>query len=465
MPARSARALAVLAAGAALLAGCGLLPAAPGTLAAADGPCGTAASTSTSTSTAAAGGRPGPAALTNAPGQLTFAIGSDDSSWLQPLVTTWNRQHPAEQVLPQYLLPSANDQLAQLSASLQARSCFYDVIDMDVVWTAQFASNGWIVPLPAGQVPTAGYLAPAVDTARYQGRLYAVPDYTNADLLYYRSDLVATPPATWAQLAADAQKLARPGSGRSGYAATLAPYEGLTVSFAEAVQSAGGSILGPGPRVTVDSRQAQAGLGDLVNGVVEGWIPQADLGYEETQAQQAFESGHFLFMSNWPDSYAAMQSDRGSQVAGRFSVAALPSLAPGVPGSSSLGGANLAISAYSRHQQAALAFIKYLTDAASERAMFTTGGFPPALASLYDDPGLRAAYPYLAVLKQSIETARPRPAITNYDQASLAIASAVHAALAGQELPQQALHDLQAQLTQIVAAGGGGLPRARSPGA
>ena len=98
-------------------------------------------------------------------------------------------------VQPLYLPQAANGQLAQLVADLQARSCLYDVIDMDVVWTAQFASSGWIIPLKG--FSTSGFLAPAVDTARYEGQLYAVPDYTNADLLYYRTDLVKKPPATW----------------------------------------------------------------------------------------------------------------------------------------------------------------------------------------------------------------------------------------------------------------------------
>lgn len=399
-------------------AGCGLLPPAPGTLAANGQSCGS---------------------------QLTFAIGPDDIGWLTPVISGWNKAHPGTPVQPLYLPAAANGQLAQLVADLQARSCLYDVIDMDVVWTPLFASSGWIIPLHG--IDQSVFLRPAIDTATYKGRLYAVPDYTNADLLYYRSDLVAAPPATWSQLARDAEAQQRPSRQLYGYAATLAPYEGLTVNFAEAVQSAGGSILSPdGTRVTVDSSQALAGLTELVSGVKAGWIPKADLGYEETQAQDAFEAGHFVFMSNWPDAYPAMQADRSSRVKGRFRVAALP-------GSSSLGGANLAISAYSRHKQAALAFIRYLTDPASERTMLIQGGFPPALTSLYDDPSLRARYPYLTVLLQSIRSARPRPPITTYNQASLAISEAVYAALQQQEPPQQALADLQSQLTQLIGGG------------
>src|ERR1700733_14738569 len=323
-------------------------------------------------------------------GPITFAIGSDDISWLPPVLKAWNASHPGQRVTPLYRPEAANDQLAQLVANLQAKSDAYDVIDLDVVWTAEFASAGWIIPLPAGKFPLQAFLPPAVATAEYQGRLYAIPYYSNADLLYYRSDILAKahqkPPTTWAQLQSLATTVA-PKYHLDGYAATLAPYEGLTVNFAESVQSAGGSILSPdGTQVTVDSPQAVAGLAFLVNGLRQGWIPAADLGYEEVSAQQAFESGRFLFLNDWPDVYAAAsQPGPGNQVVGKFGVVALPGLDG--PGSSSLGGANLAISAYSQHQQTALDFISFLTDLSNETAMLTSRGVPPAWEQIYTNPG------------------------------------------------------------------------------
>jgi len=395
----------------------------------------------------------GSSSLTNGIGPITFAIGSDDISWLTPVLSAWNASHPGQRVTPLYLPEAANDQLAQLVANLQAKSDAYDVIDLDVVWTAEFASAGWIIPLPASKFPLGQFLKPAVATAEYQGRLYAVPYYSNADLLYYRSDILAKahqkPPTTWAQLASLAATVA-PKYHLDGYAATLAPYEGLTVNFAESVQSAGGSILSPdGSQVTVDSPAAVDGLQFLVDGVRQGWIPAADLGYEEVSAQQAFESGKFLFLNDWPDVYAAAsQPGPGNHVVGKFGVVALPGLAG--PGSSSLGGANLAISAYSQHQRTALDFISYLTDLSNETAMLTSGGFPPVWKQIYTDPKLRRQFPYLPVLEQAIDSAQPRPVSADYDQASLVISSAVQAALRMRETPQQALSQMASQLAQII---------------
>lgn len=398
----------------------------------------------------------GSAPSTNGIGPITFAIGKDNSGWLQGVITGWNQGHPSQKVTLLLLPRASNGQLAQLVANLQAKSDLYDVIDMDVIWTAEFASNGWIIPLPQSQFPLGDFLKPAVDTARYQGRLYAVPDYSNADLLYYRKDILAKagkqPPKTWAQLQRLAETVA-PEYGLYGYAGTFAPYEGLTVNFAAAVQSAGGSILSPeGTKVTVNSAKALQGLEFLVNGFRHGWIPRVALSYEEESAQNAFASGKFLFLDNWPDVYAAL-SVPGPQnkVYGKFGIAALPG--PDGMGSGSLGGANLAISAYSQHQRTALDFIKYMTNLTNERQMLEKGSFPPVWTRLYTDKSLIRGYPYLPVLEQAINSARPRPAITNYDQASLAISSTVYEALTQQKQPQQALTEMAGQLTQIIRDG------------
>jgi multiple sugar transport system substrate-binding protein len=327
---------------------------------------------------------------------------------------------------------------------------------MDVIWTAEFASNGWIIPLPQSQFPLGDFLKPAVDTATYQGRLYAVPDYSNADVLYYRKDILAKagkqPPKTWAQLQQLAETVA-PRYGLDGYAGTFAPYEGLTVNFAGAVQSAGGTILSPeGTKVTVDSPGALKGLDFLVDGFEQGWIPKVTLTYEEESSQDAFEAGKFLFLDNWPDVNAALSvKSPQNKVYNKVGMVPLPGL--NGTGSSSLGGANLAISAYSQHQRTALNFIKYMTDLPNEKQMFIQGSFPPVWSSLYTNKAMVASYPYLPTVERAINSAQPRPAITNYDQASLAISSAVYQALTDEKKPQQALTEMAGQLTQIVRDG------------
>lgn len=79
--------------------------------------------------------------------------------------------------------------------------------------------------------------------------------------------------------------------------------------------------------------------------------------------------------------------------------------------------------------------------------------FPPVWTQLYTDKNLISSYHYSPVLEQAINSAQPRPAIANYDQASLAISSTVYEVLAHQKEPQQALTEMAGQLTQIIRDG------------
>ena len=404
----------------------------------------------------------GPAPTDNGNGPITFAIGKDDAQLFTELIAPWNKEYPGQRVTLAVLPEVENGQLAQLTANLQAGSPAYDVIDMDVVWTAQFAAAEWILPLNSSTFPLGSFLPSAVRTATYQNRLWAVPYYSNADLLYYRKDILAAahkqPPTTLAQLEELAKTVA-PKYGLQGYAGQLSQYEGLTVNFADAVQSAGGSILSPGgTAVTVDSPQAEAGLSFLVDGLREGWIPKSALSYEEESSAYDFMEGKLLFLNNWPFIYP-QASQPGpiypggptNKVVGKFDVTQLPG-ADG-PGSSSLGGANLAVSAFSKHQATAVAFIKYLTGLPEERQLLIDTGFPPVWTSLYSDPAMDKKFPYLPVVKQAILSAQPRPETPDYDQASLAIQSEVYRALTLEQTPQQALSEMATQLTQFVRGG------------
>jgi multiple sugar transport system substrate-binding protein len=389
-------------------------------------------------------------------GPITFVTGKDTSGYLRPLLRTWNAAHPGQKVTLVQLPADADDQHAQMVANLQARSGTYDVLNMDVIWTPEFASAGWIVPLNPKLFSLSQFLPPAVETAEWDGRLWAAPYTSNAGLLYYRKDILAAagslPPRTWAQLAELARTVA-PRYDLYGYAGQYLLYEGLTVNFAEAVQSAGGGILSAeGKRVDLDSPQARNGLNFLVQGFKEGWIPKAALSWDENKSSAAFESGKLLFMRNWPLAYGlASRPGPGNKVVGKFGVVPLPG--PSGRGSSSLGGGDLAISAFSRHQQTALRFIQFLTSLANERQILIRGSLPPVWTQLYADPSLIKSFPYLPVLKQAILSARPRPKSANYNQLSLAISSSVYQALTQRKTVGETITNLSAQLNNIIRNG------------
>ncbi|MBP2579944.1 multiple sugar transport system substrate-binding protein [Streptomyces sp. PvR006] len=383
-------------------------------------------------------------------GPLTFVTAGDLTRYLPPLVDEWNAVHPAEPVTLVELPESADETRAQMLSELRSGSSRFDVLNLDVAWTSEFAAAGLISPLDRDRFALDAFLRPVVDTATFDGRLYAVPYVTNAGLLYYRKDVLDAagekPPRTWAELARQARTLA-PRHGLEGYAGQFLPYEGLTVNVTEAIQSAGGTVLrDDGTTVAVDSDAARAGLAFLADGLREGWIPAEALRYKEEESRAAFEEGRLLFLRNWPYVYTDANGP-GSKVAGRIGAVPLPGL-DGL-GTSVLGGSNLAVSARSKHPATAADFLAYLTSEPVQRQVLTRGALPPVRASLYDEPALVAAHPYLPILRESVLAAVPRPKSARYDQVSLVVQAIGQDVLALRDTPEEAVRRLTRELGAI----------------
>lgn len=387
-------------------------------------------------------------------GPLTLATAGDLTDYLEPVLADWNREHPAERVTLLELPDSADETRAQMIAELRSGSDRFDVLNIDVAWTSEFAAAGWIRTVDRAHFPMESFLPPVVDTATFANRLYAVPYVTNAGLLYYREDVLRAegvePPRTWAEL----ERLARtlgPKYELEGYAGQFLPYEGLTVNATEAVHSAGGSILvDDGAKVTVDSAAAREGLGFLTRGVREGWISKQALDYKEEESRQAFQDGEVLFLRNWPYVYAGANAE-DSAVAGKVGTVPLPG--PDGPGTSVLGGSNLAISSQSRHPESAADLIAYLTSEPVQRRVLSQGSLPPVRASLYRDAELIRRFPYLPTLRESVLAAEPRPKSPRYDQVSLAVQAVLNDAMAQRQSPEEAVRRLARELEAIARRG------------
>jgi ABC-type sugar transport system, periplasmic component len=388
-------------------------------------------------------------------GPITLVQGKDTSGFVQQILDGWNAAHPEAKATIIELPESADAQRQQMIQNAQAKSDAYDVLTVDNVWTAEFAANRYIVELPEDQFPVGEMLKPVIDSARYKGKLYAVPNASDGGMLYYRTDLlqaagIAAPPKTWPELIADCEKIkATPaGAGVACYAGQFEKYEGLTVNFAEAVNGAGGVITDDSGKANVNTPQAKAGLDFLVNGFKQGYIPQEAITYKEEEGRRAFQEGRLAFHRQWPYQYEkAAATDGSSKVAGKFSVAPLPGL--NGPGASSLGGHAVGISTYSKNKASALAFIKFYTTKEASQKYLELGTNAPIYTSIYDDPALQKKFPFLPVLRDSILSAVPRPKVVRYGDATLAIQDAAYGALTGKLTSDEALKQLQTKLDEL----------------
>ena len=390
-------------------------------------------------------------------GPITLATGKDTSGNMQKLVDQWNTDHPDEKVTITELPEAADEQRNQMVQNAQVKSDAFTVLNLDVVWTAEFAANRWIVEMPQNEFDLENFLEPAVETAKYRDKLYAAPVYSDGALLYYRKDLldkagVTEAPKTWDEMAQACAKVKALPEGKAlgCYAGQFDKYEGLTCNFSEAVQSAGGEVFGADGKPNVNTEEAKKGLNFLVDGVKSGEIPRAAVTYQEEPGRRAFQDGTLIFHRQWPYQFAlANATDGSSKVAGKFGVAPIPG-ADG-PGVSTLGGHNHAISAFAKNKATALDFIKFFTSEESEKSNLLATSQAPTRANLYDDQELIEKFPYLPTLKASIENAVPRPAAVKYGDVTAAIQEAAYGAMNGEKSTDDALSELQSKLEELTA--------------
>jgi len=392
----------------------------------------------------------------NARGPITFVTGKDNSGTMPFIADEWNKDHPNEKVTIKQQSDAADQQLSDLEQHFQAKDPNYDVVTVDVVWTAEFAARGWIIPLEGQyKLDTSTLLPATVKAASYNGKLYAAPYASDGGLLYYRTDLTKTAPTTWDEMINDCKGKTTSGTitgPKPGcYAGQFFKYECLTVNAAEAINAAGGQIVGPdGKTATVDSAQAQAGMDFLANGFKQGYIPKEALGFKETESLNAFSAGQLMFLRNWPYAVAILNG-KGSKVVGKFGIAPLPG--PQGHGASSLGGHSLGISAYSKYKATALDFLKFIESEKVQRNNLTVGTLAPVITSLYSDPELVKKFSYLPTLLKSIQTAVPRPITPFYPGVTEAIQTNAYAALQGQSNSKTALTNMQAAIKSATAGG------------
>lgn len=368
------------------------------------------------------------------------ALGSEGAI-LREQIARFEKRHPDISIEVRQTPDAANERHQLYVQWLNAHAPDPDVLQLDVVWTAEFAAAGWVLPIDELEPDTRDFFPAALDANRWDGRLYALPWFIDVGMLYYRTDLVPTPPQTFEELVEIATSVSvREGAPKAGFLWQGARYEGLICVFLEILGGFGGRIMDDGGKIDVDSDHAVAALSFLRDLVRRHRIsPDAVLAFQEEQTRFGFQNGDAVFLRNWPYAYPLMDDKSRSAVAGKFAVTTMPRTAAGMS-TSALGGSQLAINAHSDHPEAAYRFVSFLLEPEQmlERARIT-GQYPPR-RSLYDDPALAAALPVSpARVRELIDAAEPRPVTPVYAELSDILQVWVHRALTGQAEPRAAL--------------------------
>ena len=358
--------------------------------------------------------------------ELSFFVFNEPSGAYQEAAKACSEQSNGRYTISfEYLPAEADAQREQLVRRLGAEDDSIDIIGMDVIWTAEFANAGWLLPWesPRREQVTKGVFRSVIESASFEGELYAAPFTSNTQLLWYRKDRVPKPPATWEQMLAQAERIG-PEEGLIEVQADR--YEGFTVWINSMIESAGTQVLSGPTEVALEQEPTEAAIRVMAEYASSDVAPpNIDTSTEDT-ARLGFEAGASSFMLNYPFVYPSAQ-ENAPDVFKQLGAAKYPAVTPGEPSRPPLGGINLAVSRFSANPELAFDAITCLVKPENQVTAATLGGLPPVTEALYDSKGIKKAYPgFSDVIRQSIEDAAPRPLTPAYTDLSLGLQRALH---------------------------------------
>ncbi|QEE36894.1 ABC transporter substrate-binding protein [Octadecabacter sp. SW4] len=355
---------------------------------------------------------------------------------------------------------STTDQFGQYRLWLAAGNGDIDLYQTDVIWAPQLADH--FVDLSEAAADLVGLHFPSIiESQTVDGKLVALPIFTDAPALYYRADLLekygADVPTTWEELTVTAQMIQDGERSEGdddiwGFVWQGNAYEGLTADALEWVKSSGGGqIIEPDGTISINNEKAIAAI-ELAASWVGTISPEGVISYQEEDSRGVWQTGNAVFMRNWPYAYGLGNGD-DSAVAGLFGVTTLPTGQGYDTSAATLGGWNVAVSKYSENQEAAISLAIYLASEEAQKTRALVASNLPTIMSLYEDADIAEQQPIIPQWEDVFLQAVPRPSAPtrqDYNEVSTLFFSAVHSVLSGDEDAATALADLELDLEDLL---------------
>jgi multiple sugar transport system substrate-binding protein len=386
--------------------------------------------------------------------KLVYARGKDATDSTEKLVAAFQKSHPNIEVEIREMPSDTGQSHDQYVTMFSAQSSEIDVFDLDVIWPAEFAQAGYLLPLDRlmeqDGIETGKYIKGAMDAGNFGGQQWTMPKFIDAGLLFYRKDLVKEPPKTWDDLISQAKASNGQGGTKFGYRMQAKQYEGLVCNFVEFSASYGGKILDEQGNVAVNNPATIKGLNKMMEIVKSDFVPTNITTFTEPESHTAFLEGQSAFIRNWPYQFALAQDPAQSKIVDKVAIAPLPA---GDAGSAAaLGGWMGGINKFSKHPKEAWEFLKFMTGPEGQKISAVEGGLAPTFLPAYDDADVQKASPLFANKDfiDGVSAAVSRPTTPIYPKISEVIQIEVSKALAGQQTAEQAVQNMETKMNELI---------------
>ncbi|MFD1362075.1 ABC transporter substrate-binding protein [Lentibacillus salinarum] len=386
---------------------------------------------------------------------IVYARGTDTTPGTESVIEAFEEAHPNINVEQREMPADTGESHDQYVTAFSSQSSEIDVFNADVIWPAEFAQANYALELDRfierDGIDMDTYFPGTVAAGNFNGKQWAMPQYTDAGVLYYRSDIVEEPPETWDELITKASELQGEAGTEFGYLMQGAQYEGLITNAIEYITSFGGEVVDEDNNVVVDSPETIKAIEKMQEIVGSDFVPENILNFMEIETENAWIEGNAVFARNWPYMMSSSNDEERSEIVGNVEMAMLPS---GDEGSASaLGGWMTMINRYSEHPEEAWKFVKFISGPEGQKIQAVKGGRPPTLEALYDDPEIQEVSELFAnpEFREVLQTAVPRPVSPIYPEITDIMQIELSTALTGDQTAEETAANMQEKIEAALA--------------
>lgn len=383
---------------------------------------------------------------------LRFSFDQGVGEPTQKIVDEFNKSQDKIKVETVLLPQDANQVHDDFVNKLSSGDTSVDIMGLDCVYVAEFASAGWLMDL-TGKIDTSTMLDGPVAGGTYDGKLVAAPWFTNSSVMFYRKDVLeklnAEVPTTWEGWMELADKAVGVNGVEYGADFQAAQSEAIVCNWVEYVWSNGGDILDESGKPVINSKNNVEST-KIMKTLVDKYAPKGVTTYAETESEQVFKEGKCLFIRDWSGFWTSGQ-DEGSKVTGKIAATKLPTGPSGTESHTCLGGLDLVVnnSINDTQKEAAIEFINYMTSKETQKEMTLISSQPPVVKDVYTDKEILEEIPFYEDFFDIIMTGKSRPISPTYSKVSDAIQRNIHQAMAGEVDVEKALDNLQAEVEDL----------------
>ena len=368
-----------------------------------------------------------------------FIPGYDDELWkglYDAGINDFEKDNPNVDV---QVIPAGWDEANSKLVSLIQANDAPDVIITGSRSLRQFAEMGAIEKLDTYMTDSFkdGRVENVLNTANINGSQYGIPLAFSSRALYYRTDLIETPPTTWDELLATAEKVTKENPEIYGFAIPTDITSGTDELFNFIYQNGGSATDDDGniKLVTAENIETLEFLKEFNDKKI---IPDPVATSRSDQAKM-FQNGNLAMFISGPWDKSTLDS---SAETAPYAVALLPA---GTKMAETLVTDSFSISSQSENKELAWKLIEYMGKFEYQNAYDEAIGFFPILKEEENEE--RYNTEFLKPFKDMIQYGVSEPQVPVWDTFNSEFVKAVQKVMTGSATAEEALSDAEKELT------------------